>query len=63
MVIQYDFQTDLENLFIYRVRYHIPAYHLGPYRFLTDKNFVIEVRIKVEFSELSETAFRKMKQF
>ena len=42
---------------------HIPAYHLGPYRFLTNKNFVIEVRIKVESSELSQKAFRKMKQF
>ena len=42
---------------------HIPAYHLGPYQFMTNKNFVKEVRIKVEFSELSQKAFRKMKQF
>ena len=42
---------------------HIFAYHLGPYRFSTNENFVIEVRIKVEFSELSLKTFRKMKQF
>ena len=31
--------------------------------FMTNKKFVKEVRIKVEFSELSQKAFTKMKQF
>ena len=30
---------------------------------MTNKNFVKEVRIQVEFSELSQKAFKKMKQF
>ena len=41
----------------------ISAYHLGPYRFMTNKSFVTEVKIKVEFSELSQKAFAKIKQF
>ena len=36
---------------------------LGPYRFMTNKNFMKEGKIKVEFSELSQMAFTKMKQF
>ena len=40
---------------------YIIAYHLGPYRFMTNKNFVKEVRIKVEFLELSQKSFTKMK--
>ena len=42
---------------------HNPAYHLGPYPFMTNKNFVKEVKIKVEFLELSQKVFAKMKQF
>ena len=61
-------QYDIRNVFFYlmfsrKIHLHIPAYHLGPYRFLTNKNSVIEVRIRVEFSESSQKAFRKMKQF
>ena len=61
-------QSDIRNVFLYlmfsrKIHPYIPAYHTGPYRFLTNKNFVIEVRIKVEFSESSQKAFRKMKQF
>ena len=41
----------------------ISAYHPGPYRFMTNKSFVTEVKIKVEFSELSQKAFAKIKQF
>ena len=42
---------------------HIPAHHLGPYRFMTNKIFVKEFKIKVEFSELSQEVFTKIKQF
>ena len=61
-------QYDIRNVFLYlmfsrKIHPHILAYHLGPYRFLTNKNFVTEVRIKVEFSESSQKAFRKMTQF
>ena len=61
-------QYDIRNVFPYlmfsrKIHPHIPAYHLGPYQFLTNKHFVIEVRIEVEFSDSSQKAFRKMKQF
>ena len=42
---------------------HISAYHLGPCRFMANKIFVKEVRLKVEFLELSQKAFTKMKHF
>ena len=42
---------------------HISVYHLGHWRFVANKNFVKEVRIKVEFSELSQKAFTTMIHF
>ena len=42
---------------------HISAYHLGPWRFMANKHFVKEVRIKVEFSKLSQKGFTTMIQF
>ena len=35
----------------------------APYRFMTNKNFMKEVKIKVEFSGFSQKAFTKMEQF
>ena len=39
------------------------AYHLGPCPFMANKNFVKEVRVKVEFLESSQKNFMKMKTF
>ena len=55
----------MENLFNHQIEYQKRFSlldHLDPRRFMLNKHFVKEVRLKVEFSELSQKASTEMIQ-